>query len=171
MWIACDDINIFLSLLDISSLVSLGTGFLQLKHTGTHKYSVIDWHSPFFLLCHFQFVSSQFIIQILVTSSHLCDLPFFTVIHFSLFLVFQHWRSPSPSCSLFQFFSSLVLSYGKGRGVEPGGKAELQWCPHVSAQKPVAEAWLCCSEGTKVTTTAPIDPSHHNVLLGSWRSS
>lgn len=144
-----------------------GTVFLQLKHPGTHKYSVIEWHSPFFFLCYFQFISSQLIIQILVTSSQLCDLPFFTVIHFSPFLGFQHWRSPSPSCRIFQFFSGLVLSYGKDRDVEPAGKAELHWCPHIPAQKHAAEAWLCSSERTRVTTTAPVDPSHHTILLGS----
>lgn len=127
---------------------ALGTGLLQLKHIGSHKYSVIDWHSQFFLLCHFQFISYQLISQILVTSPWLCDLPFFTVIHFIPFLVFQYWRSPSPFWRISQFFSGLNLSCGKERDFEPGGKAELQLCPHIPAQKHAAVAWLCSSEGT-----------------------
>jgi len=59
------------------------------------------------------------------------------------------------------------LSYGKGRDAESGGKTEVQWAPHIPAQKQVGEAWLCRSEGTGVTTTARIDLSHNNIVLGS----
>lgn len=95
----------------------------------------------------------------------------FTVIHSSPFFVFQCRRSPSPFCRMYQFFSGLNLSCSEGGDVEPSGKAELQWCPHIPAQKQE----LRLHQLTQTTTTCMLhqvpDEIHTGTIVtAAWKA-